>query len=87
MTEQTIGLLLVNHGSHSATWRQALLDLEARVRDAILAGGMIQGVRTAHMEYTEPSIATQMKAFDEGGFTDVIGWAQFGKFDVTIVDF
>jgi len=72
MTEQTIGLLLVNHGSHSATWRQALLDLEARVRDAILAGGMIQGVRTAHMEYTEPSIATQMKAFDREGFSDVI---------------
>jgi len=72
MTEQTIGLLLVNHGSHSATWRQALLDLEARVSDSILAGGIIQGVRTAHMEYTEPSIATQMKAFDEGGFTDVI---------------
>ena len=72
MTEQTIGLLLVNHGSHSATWRQALLDLEARVRDAILAGGIIQGVRTAHMEYTEPSIATQMKAFDREGFTDVI---------------
>ncbi len=72
MTEQTIGLLLVNHGSHSATWRQALLDLEARVTDSILADGIIQGVRTAHMEYTEPSIATQMKAFDQGGFTDVI---------------
>lgn len=72
MTEQTIGLLLVNHGSHSATWRQALLDLEARVTDSILAGGLIQGVRTAHMEYTEPSIATQMKAFDEEGYTDVI---------------
>lgn len=72
MSEQTTGLLLVNHGSHSATWRQALLDLEARVSDSILAGGLVQGVRTAHMEYTEPSIATQMKAFDQEGFTDVI---------------
>lgn len=72
MTKSTIGLLLVNHGSHSATWRQALLDLEARVRDTILAGGLVQGVKTAHMEYTEPSIATQMKAFDREGFTDVI---------------
>lgn len=72
MSEQTTGLLLVNHGSHSATWRQALLDLEARVTDSILAGGLIHSVRTAHMEYTEPSIATQMKAFDEAGVTDVI---------------
>ncbi|MBV6394595.1 MAG: hypothetical protein HFACDABA_00161 [Anaerolineales bacterium] len=72
MTTQKTGLLLVNHGSHSATWRKALLDLEARVRDAILAGKQIQGIKTAHMEYTEPSIATQMKAFDSEGFTDVI---------------
>ncbi|TAH50844.1 MAG: cobalamin biosynthesis protein CbiX [Chloroflexota bacterium] len=72
MTKSTIGLLLVNHGSHSATWRQALMDLEARVRDTILAGGLVQGVKTAHMEYTEPSIASQMKAFDHEGFTDVI---------------
>lgn len=72
MAKPKIGLLLVNHGSHSATWRQALLDLEARVRDAILAGGIIQDVRTAHMEYTEPSIATQAKEFDREGFTDVI---------------
>ncbi len=72
MTKSTIGLLLVNHGSHSATWRQALMDLEARVRDTILAGGLVQGVKTAHMEYTEPSIASQMKAFDHEGFTDEI---------------
>ncbi|MCC6261104.1 MAG: cobalamin biosynthesis protein CbiX [Anaerolineales bacterium] len=72
MTEQKIGLLLVNHGSHSKTWRQALLDLEASARDRILSSGTIQGVKTAHMEYTEPSIATQMKAFDQEGFSDVI---------------
>lgn len=72
MTTQKTGLLLVNHGSHSATWRKALLDLEARVRDSILADKQIQGIKTAHMEYTEPSIATQMKAFDSEGFTDVI---------------
>ncbi len=72
MSQPTIGLLLVNHGSHSATWRQALLDLEARVRASILAGGLVREIKTAHMEYTEPSIATQMKAFDQEGFTDVI---------------
>lgn len=72
MTRQKIGLLLVNHGSHSKTWRQALLDLETRVCERILSGGSIEGIKTAHMEYTEPSIASQMKAFDNEGFSDVI---------------
>ena len=35
-TEQKIGVLLVNHGSHSPTWRQALLDLDSSVRETIL---------------------------------------------------
>lgn len=66
------GVLLVNHGSHSETWRNALLDLEANVREEILKSGKITEVKTAFMEYTEPSIATRMKEFDDAGFTDVI---------------
>jgi hypothetical protein len=66
------GVLLVNHGSHSPTWRQALLDLEMAVKDSLLSTGLIQGTRTAYMEYTEPSIATQLKAFDAEGYTDVV---------------
>ncbi len=72
MDTHKIGLLLVNHGSHSPTWRQTLLDLETDVREPITAGGLIEGIKTAHMEYTEPSIASQLKAFDAEGFTDVI---------------
>ncbi len=72
MPKQKIGLLLVNHGSRSATWRNALLNLETRVSDRILSGKTIEGIKTAFMEYTEPSIATQMKAFDQEGFTDVV---------------
>lgn len=71
-TNQKIGVLLVNHGSRSATWRQALMDLETKVRPAILANKSIQGIKTAHMEYTEPSIATRLKEFDAEGFTDVV---------------
>lgn len=67
-----IGVLLVNHGSRSATWRQALLDLEATVRDSILAPGVVQGVSTAFMEYTEPSIATRLREFDQEGYTHVV---------------
>lgn len=67
-----IGVLLVNHGSHSPTWRKALTDLEATVQGKILESGVVSGTKTAHMEYTEPSIATQLKAFDKEGYTDVI---------------
>lgn len=67
-----IGVLLVNHGSRSATWRQALLDLETTVRPAILTNQAVQGLKTAFMEYTEPSIATRLKEFDAEGFTDIV---------------
>jgi hypothetical protein len=70
--EQKIGVLLVNHGSRSETWRQALLDLETNVKDSILADGKVTGIKTAFMEYNEPSIATRLKEFDAEGFTDVI---------------
>jgi len=70
--DQKIGVLLVNHGSRSATWRQSLLQLEAQVTPAIMNRHEVQGVKTAFMEYTEPSIATRMKEFDQTGFTDVI---------------
>ncbi|HNR75038.1 MAG TPA: hypothetical protein PKM03_12465, partial [Cyclobacteriaceae bacterium] len=60
---QKIGVLLVNHGSRSSTWRQVLMDLEKNVQSRILSGGVVKGTKTAHMEYTEPSIATQLKAF------------------------
>lgn len=65
-------VVLVNHGSRSATWRQALLDMETRVRPVLLTNDSIQAVKTAFMEYSEPSIATQLKSLDEAGFTDVI---------------
>lgn len=72
IAHQKIGILLVNHGSRSATWRQALLDLETNVKDSILNSGLAQETKTAFMEYTEPSIATRLKEFDAEGFTDII---------------
>jgi sirohydrochlorin ferrochelatase len=67
-----VGVLLANHGSRSAAWRSALLDLDGKVREPLLRSGLVHGVETAFMEYTEPSIATRMKEFDAEGFTDVI---------------
>lgn len=67
-----VGVLMVNHGSRSETWRNALLKLEVQVRDSILSSGDVSGIKTAFMEYTEPSIATRLKEFDKEGYTDVI---------------
>jgi len=69
---QKIGLLLANHGSRSKTWRDTLLALEASVRPKLLTNQAIQGLKTAFMEYNEPSIATRLKEFDAEGFTDVV---------------
>lgn len=70
--EKKVGVLLVNHGSRSPTWRQALLDLEGTVKDSILSSGDVKGIKTAFMEYNEPSIATRLKEFDAEGYTDII---------------
>ncbi|MCO5259509.1 MAG: CbiX/SirB N-terminal domain-containing protein [Crocinitomicaceae bacterium] len=71
-SDKKIGLLLVNHGSRSETWRNALVDLEKNVSSRILASGEIKGIKTAFMEYTEPSIATRLKEFDDEGYSDII---------------
>lgn len=70
--DHKIGVLLVNHGSRSEAWRNSLLNLENNVKDSILKNGNIKEVKTAFMEYTEPSIATRLKEFDMEGFSDVI---------------
>lgn len=67
-----IAVLLVNHGSRSENWRKMLLDIETQTRDKILENKNIADVKTAFMEYNEPSIATRLKEFDDQGFTHVI---------------
>lgn len=67
-----IGVLLVNHGSRSATWREELLRLEERVRTRIMAEPGVVALSTAFMEYTEPSIATRLKELDAQGVSDVV---------------
>ncbi|MEZ4901683.1 MAG: CbiX/SirB N-terminal domain-containing protein [Spirosomataceae bacterium] len=71
-SDKKIGILLVNHGSRSATWRSELVRLEKNVTDSVFASGEVEGLKTAFMEYTEPSIATRLKEFDKEGFTDVV---------------
>lgn len=70
--EQKIGVLIVNHGSVAESWRNMLLEVEEHIEDDLLAHKKITDVRTAFMEYTEPSIATRMKEFDEEGYDEVV---------------
>ncbi|MCC6575630.1 MAG: CbiX/SirB N-terminal domain-containing protein [Planctomycetes bacterium] len=67
-----VGVLLVSHGSRSARWREMLTAVEDPVARRVLADGSITAVRSAFMEYTEPSIATRLEEFDAEGFSDVI---------------
>lgn len=70
--EPKIGVLLVNHGSRQKAWRDMLVDVEKAVDDRLLALPRVKGVKTAFNEYTDPSVAQQMKAFDDEGFDEVI---------------
>lgn len=67
-----IGVLLVNHGSRRKAWRDMLVDVERAIDDRLLALPNVVAVKTAFNEYTEPSVATQMKWFDDEGFDEVI---------------
>jgi hypothetical protein len=66
------GVLLVSHGSHSPSWRHMLLDVHRDVEQRLLELPGVTQVRSAFMEYTEPSIATQLRAFDEAGIGEVV---------------
>lgn len=65
-------ILLISHGSHAPTWRRMLLDVHADAAPELLTMPGVAQVRTAFMEYTEPSIATQLRAFDEAGIERII---------------
>ena len=69
---EKVGVLLVNHGSHSKLWRDMLFDVENSVKDEVLTNQKVSKVKTAFMEYNEPSIATRLKEFDEDGYDHVV---------------
>ncbi len=71
-TSKKTGVLLVSHGSISKTWREALINLDKSVAPKIMAEGKISGIKSAFMEYNEPSIATRLKEFDQEGYSDII---------------
>jgi hypothetical protein len=70
--DRKVGVLLANHGSRQQSWRDMLLEVETAVGDQILALPDVKGVKTAFMEYSEPSIATRLKEFDAEGYDEII---------------
>ncbi|MEX0967105.1 MAG: CbiX/SirB N-terminal domain-containing protein [Bacteroidia bacterium] len=67
-----VGIVLVNHGSHSEMWRDMLVDVEETVKAEMLKNPRIADVRTAFMEYNEPSIATRLKEYDEENYDEIV---------------
>ncbi len=57
-------LMIVAHGSPMESWRKPVLDLEPLVKQQVAAGKLkgIDIVKVALMEYTEPSVASMVKA-------------------------
>lgn len=72
VNQKSVGIILVNHGSRSATWRDALARVEKAVADTINTIPTVKVLKTAYMEYTEPSLATQLRSCDSLGVTDII---------------
>lgn len=66
------GVLLVSHGSRSAEWREMLGDFHRAVEPRLLELPEISGVKSAFMEYSEPSIATSLRQFDDDNVDHVI---------------
>lgn len=70
--KKKIGVLLISHGSRSKGWRDMVSAIGDEVKGDLQKDGTITDIRSAFMEYTEPSIATQLKKFDSEEYTDLI---------------
>lgn len=71
-TAKKVGLLMVSHGSRSAAWRRMLWDVHDEVAPQLAKLPGVVAVKSAFMEYTEPSIATQLQQLDAEGCDQVI---------------
>lgn len=70
--ETSIGVLIVAHGSKSSQWTGMVKAVADEVREPILNGTAVSDVRLAFIEESKPNIASQLRAFDEAGYDEVI---------------
>jgi sirohydrochlorin ferrochelatase len=67
-----VAVLLVAHGSQSREWTGALEAFAAQLRGPVLAKPGVKDLRLAFIDTPKDSIATQMRALDAEGVTEVI---------------
>jgi len=71
-TKTSVGVLLVAQGSESSQWTGQLEKLAAEVREEVVNSLPVGDVRLAYITLSKPNIASQMRAFDEAGYDEVI---------------
>lgn len=72
-------LMIVAHGSPMESWRKPVLDLEPLVKQQVAEGKLmgIDIVKVALMEYTEPSVASMVKACEAEGADTILALPVF----------
>jgi cobalamin biosynthesis Co2+ chelatase CbiK len=77
--QKKLGLMIIAHGSPAEQWNQPVLDLENQVKQLFDEKKITKfdEVRVALMEFTEPSIATVVKDFENKGITKIFALPLF----------
>ena len=77
--QEKLGLMIIAHGSPAKQWNQPVLDLENQVKQLFDEKKITKfdEVRVALMEFTEPSIASVIKDFEDKGITKVFALPVF----------
>ena len=70
--DTSVGVLLIAHGSEDSQWTGQVEVLTAEVREEILGSLPVEDVRLAFIDIAKPNIASQMRAYDEAGYDEVI---------------
>jgi len=71
-SETSAGVLIIAHGSEDSNWTGQVETLTAQVREEVLASMPVGDVRLAYIDVSKPNIASQMRAFDEAGYDEVV---------------
>lgn len=70
--EVPVGVLLVAHGSQSATWNRALEEFAGSVRTALAGRPGVRAVRLAFLDPPKKAVASALREFDGEGVAEVI---------------
>ncbi len=70
--DNSVGVLIIAHGSESSVWNGMVETLVDEVRDPLLQEPEIEAVEVAFLTASSPSIADQMRKFDAAGYANAI---------------